>query len=136
MTPVEAVDEILDILNTAWITTGFKIFYENTRDERDTDDSPWAVAILRHVSGDQSTLGGDGNRNFTNQGILIVQIYTPTAKGLQESYRLASVVKDAFDGVSSPSGVWFRNARINEAGKDGQFTQTNVLINFRYDEIK
>jgi hypothetical protein len=136
MTFEEASDEILDILNTAWLTTGHKMFYENTRDQREEDDSPWAVAILRHIGGLQATLGGRGVRKFDRFGLLTVQIYTPTAKGLQESYRLAKVMTDAFEGESSPSGVWFRNVRINEAGRDGQFTQTNVIVEFRYDEIK
>lgn len=135
LTYKQAVDEILSILKAAWDPTGHKMFYENTRDQRETDMSPWATVIVRHAAGQQDTLGGVGNRQFLRSGIVLVTINIPSTSGLSEAYNLAKVVTDAFEGSSS-SGVWFRNVRINELGREGSFFQTNVVIEFEYYETK
>ena len=132
----EAVDEMLQIFNDAWSLTGFKAFYENTRDDRDTDQSPWAEVVVRHATGQQDTLGGVGNRSFVREGAIVITINTPSSSGLSKGYNLAKVVTDAYEGNSSPSGVWFRNVRVNELGKEGTFFQLNVVIDFEYSELK
>ena len=53
------------------------------------------------------------------------------------SDQLATIVKDAFEGVAtSPGRVLFRNVRYNEVGQDGQWFQQNVLADFEYDEVR
>lgn len=136
MTYEEAVDEIQLMLLMAWTPTGHKLFFESVRDQRETDNTAWAVSVIRHGTARQATLGGEGNRLFERIGIVIVQVFTPVGKGLQESYRLARVVAEAFEGRSSPGGVWFRNVGINELGKDGMFQQLNVTAEFQYHETK
>lgn len=136
MTFEQASDDIQSMMMEAWLTTTFQVFWESVRGDRDTGDDPWACAFVRHASGEQATLGGRGNRSFNRNGVLIVQIFTPVGKGLHESYRLAKVVTDAFEGNHSPLGVWFRRVRINEQGKDGQFQQLNVTVEFEYNEVK
>ena len=49
---------------------------------------------------------------------------------------IAQIVLDAFEGQSSPGGVWFRNATPQERGQDGVWTRTDVVIEFTYDESK
>lgn len=136
LTYAQANDEILVLLKAVWDPTGYKLFYEDIRDEKDTDLSPWASVIVRHAAGKQDTLGGTGNRSFLRLGVCIITINTPSGSGLSEAYPLAKVVSDAYEGVSSPNGVWFRNVRINELGRNGTFYQTNVLIDFEYTETK
>lgn len=136
MTYEQAVDDIQTMLLNAWIVTGHKLFWESVRDQRETDNSPWASSTIRHTTASQDNLGGIGNMSFLRQGFVIVQVFTPVGNGLQESYQLAKVITDAFEGKSSPLGVWFRRIRINEIGKDGMFQQLNVIIEFEYNEVK
>ncbi len=136
MTFEEAIDEMQTMLFAAWTPTGHKLFWESVRDQRETDNTAWAASVIRHATGSQDSLGGIGNRSFLRQGVMIVQVFTPVGNGLQESYQLAKVITDAFEGKSSPLGVWFRRVRINEIGKDGMFQQLNVIIEFEYNEVK
>lgn len=136
MTFEEATDEILDMFKTVWDPTGHKAFYDDVRDQRETDQSPWATVMVRHAAGRQNNLGGRGNRSFLRLGVIIVTIHTPSASGLSDGYQLAKVVADAYEGASSPNGVWFRNVRLNELGRDGTFYRMNVLVDFEYNETK
>lgn len=132
----QATNEILTLLKTAWDTTGHQMDWENTREQRETDNSPWASVVVRHVSGQQDSLGGLGFRSFIRFGVLIVTIRIPSGSGLSTGNTLAKVVADAYEGVSSPNGVWFRNVRINEQGRDGSNFVINVLADFEYTETK
>lgn len=136
LTYAQANDEVLAQLKAVWDLTTYKLFYEDVRDQKETDMSPWATVVVRHAAGQQDSLGGRGNRSFLRLGVLIVTINTPSGSGLSEAYALAKVVADAYEGASSPNGVWFRNVRINELGRDGTFYQTNVLVDFEYTETK
>lgn len=136
LTFAQANDDILALLKAAWDPTGHEMFYDDIRDQRETDQTPWAQVVVRHAAGQQDTLGGVGNRSFLRLGVVIVTINTPSGSGLSIAYALAKVVADAYEGVSSPNGVWFRNVRINELGRDGTFYRTNVLIDFEYSEMK
>jgi hypothetical protein len=129
--------EILARFKAAWDTTTFQAFYDDVKKQRSKDEDPWAVITYRHAGGRQTTLSGAvGTRTFTRTGTLTVQIFTPSGKGLQEAYELAKVVSDAFEGTSTPGGAWFRNVRLNEVGRDGEFFQLNVIVEFLYDEVK
>lgn len=132
----QAVDDMLGMLKSAWDPTGHKMFWENDRDDRETDLSPWAAVIVRHATGQQDTLGGKGSREFLRLGTIMVMINTPSSSGLSNGYVLAKVVTDAFEGETSPNGVWFRDVRINEIGREGTFYKTNALIDFEYYETK
>lgn len=136
LTFAQANDDILALLKAAWDPTGHEMFYDDIREQRETDQTPWAQVVVRHAAGQQDTLGGVGNRSFLRLGVVIVTINTPSGSGLSIAYALAKVVADAYEGVSSPNGVWFRNVRINELGRDGTFYRTNVLIDFEYSEMK
>jgi len=136
MNYAQANDDMLTMLKTVWDTTGHKMFYEGIRDQREADQSPWATVVVRHAMGRQDTLGGAGKRQFLRTGIVLVTINTPSTSGLSGGYVLAKVVTDAYEGVASPNGVWFRNVRINELGREGTFNQINVVIDFEYYETK
>jgi len=136
LTYLQANNDILSLLKAAWDPTGHKMFWEGVRDQRETDQSAWATVVVRHATGQQDTLGGVGSRQFLRNGIVLVTINTPSTSGLSDAYVLAKVVADAYEGVASPNGVWFRNVRINELGREGTFNQINVVIDFEYYETK
>lgn len=132
----QATDEILTILKDAWDETGYPMYHEDLQTVRETSNSPWATSVIRHASSRQATLGGIGQRSFLRVGVLIVSVFIQRGNGLSEAYQLAKLVAEAFEGKSSPNGVWFRNVRVNEIGPDGTFFQTNILIDFEYHETK
>lgn len=131
----EAYDAMLALMKTAWDPTGHQLFYENVEQKRDDDESPYARIDVTHAGGFQATLGGTGARSFRRTGVVTVRIYSQAGKGLQGSLQLAKVAADAYEGQST-GGIWFRNIRVNEIGRDGSFYQTNVVVEFEYDEIK
>jgi hypothetical protein len=136
LTYKQAIDDIQTIFLNAITPSGVKVHWENVRDQRDPSEDPWVQFVIRHASGRQASLGGVGNRDFERQGTAIAAVFVPIGKGLSESYSLAKTVADAYEGVTSPNGVWFRNVRIQEIGRDGEFHQTQVLAEFSYYETK
>lgn len=85
---------------------------------------------------DGPTLGGVGGRRFTRAGILIVQVMTPTGDGFTLGDALATVARNAYEGVSTPNGVWFRKVTTKEVGVSGGYYQVNVTGTFEYTETK
>jgi hypothetical protein len=136
LTYKQAKDEMLDKFKAKWDLTGYPVSYQDVRKQRPREDDPWANVFINHASGGQRAFGGNNQRTFNRTGFITVQLFTPSGKGLQEAYDLAKVVSDAFEGIATPGGVWFRNVRLNEVGRDGEFFQLNVVVEFVYDEIK
>ena len=132
----QAYDEMMSLLNDVWTPTGYTMHWEGVREDRDTDSSPWASVVVRHADGGQRTLGGSGSRIFNRTGVIIVEVNTPSTSGLSEAYQLAKVVADAYEGSSSPNGVWFRNVSMRENGRDGTFNKLEVVVEFNYHELK
>lgn len=142
---LEAVDDILTIFKTAWdaaATNPTLVDYPNTVPANGVklppdDNRSWARVTIQHIGGRQSSLSGAlGVQRYERTGILTVQIFVPAGEDLSEAHILAKVVIDAYEGVASPRQVWFRNARMNEIGPDGDFYQVNVLVDFTYTENK
>jgi hypothetical protein len=141
LTRKAAISEMATIFKTAWDTTGYgtRVKYDNVgvTTVPPSGVEPWARFTLRHAASEQATLSGVvGSRRFRRTGILVVGIFTPPGDGLSGATDLAKIIQDAYEGVTSPNGVIFRGVAINEVGPDGDFFQTNVVVNFEYDEVK
>ena len=139
LTPEQAYDEILAVFKTAWDGTGWIALYENIAGEVPAAGSldPWARVQMRTAFGNQGSLSGAlGTQRWDRGGDIIVQIFIPLGEGLSRAKQLVKIVLDAYEGVTTSGGAWFRNARENEIGDDGEWHQTNVVIEFTYDEIK
>lgn len=147
-TIVNARNEILTLFKTQWeadpLSASIQVFYDDvkgdvpqTGDDDTFQPSPFARVKIEHTTGGQSTLSGSiGTRTFTRNGLITVQVFTPSGQGLSLADQLVSIVVHAFEGSSTPSQVWFRNVRANEIGKSGPWFQYNVLSDFTYDEIR
>jgi hypothetical protein len=98
----------------------------------------WARITVEHNEGGQATFGGPGNRLFDREGIVTVQVFTPqkSDQGGTVLEALGAIARDAFEGRSTPSGVWFRDVRLQEVGPDEPWWQLNVTAKFNYDELK
>ncbi len=137
-----AITEILGLFRTAWLAAGQvdnRVKYDNVGKSTTppTGNTPWARVVLRHTASEQATLSGVvGTRRFDRRGILTIQIFVPPGKGLAEIVDLPKILQDAYEGVRTTNGAWFRDVVVNEVGSDGDFFQTNVVALFEYDEIK
>ena len=131
----QAVDDMSKIINDV---KPCKLYWESVkvRESNLNYDLPWASVTIRHAAANQVTLGGIGQRSFLRNGTLIIAIFSPIGNGLQSGYELARLSATAYEGVASPNGVWFRNVRIQEIGRDGEYMQINVLADFEYTETK
>jgi hypothetical protein len=103
--------------------------------EETTPLQPWARVTIRPNIRDQKTLGGPGNRLFTRNGILFVEIFTPTGDGMVLSNQLCELVQDAFEGISSPYKVWYRQTRINVNGIEGLWSRNTVTVEWESEQI-
>ncbi len=132
----QARDIMTSMVKTAWDTTTYTLIYDDLPGNIPTTSNPWARLTIRHNQSQQASLAGDGGtKRFRRQGVLMVQIFATSGKGLLSSDILSKVIVDAFEGKSS-NGIWFRNVSMNEVGQDGHWFQTNVSVDFEYDEIK
>lgn len=137
VTFVEARNEMLTVFKDAWDTTGFDAYYEGIHEDLTDQTEPWARVVLRHFGGRQASLAEfSGVARWERTGQIFVQVFTPMGEGLTRNLTLCKTVVDAYEGTRTAGGVWFRNIRPTEIGPDGQWFQTNVTIDFEYDEIK
>jgi len=141
LTRKKAIDEILGLFKTAWDITGhgLRVKYANVgkKSVPPSGQDPWARVSLKHTNSAQASLSGAaGTRRFRRNGFVTVQIFEPPGKGLSGTIDLPKIVQDAYEGVETTSGVWFKDVTLSEVGPDGDFFQTNVVAFFEYDEIK
>lgn len=140
LTYAQAYDELLTQITEAWKTANptYALQYDDLgTPQTPKTETPWARVTIRHNRGEQETLANAlGNRLFMRDGLITVQVFTPSGKGLTRAYELAKVAADAFEGRATPGGVWFKNVRLREIGPDGNWFQVNVIADFEYNEAK
>lgn len=139
LTVAQARDEMLTLITAAWTANagGLPLFYDDRPGEPPTNGTGWARVNIQHNLGAQSTISNPiGNNLFRRDGLLTVQIFAPIGKGLSQADALAKVALDAFEGKSTPNGVWFRKVRMREIGPDKSWFNVNVYAEFNYDEAK
>lgn len=151
-TTPNARDEMLTMFRDAWNASAAaaagtaqppRVMWDAAEEERGDgprSDECWAGVSIAHnpPAGGQRTLGETGNRRFARAGILTVQVFSPMSvnNSITVAEDLAVIARDAYEGRSSPSGVWFRNVGIQEVGPMDPWFQLNVTAEFSYDEIK
>jgi len=109
--------------------------FDNEDFEPPNGDTPWVRLVVRNRLGRQESLGAIGQRKFLREAAVIVQVFVPLDKGLSEADRLATKVRDIFEGTRL-SGLWFFTSDIVEIGPDGKFYQYNVECVFNYEQTK
>lgn len=116
---------------------------EQRYDGREVNSSPrpnisWFRWTFMHTDGGQASLANhDGKRRWRREGLIIVQCFGALDFGGKTlAQRMAESVRDAYQGQSTPGGVWFRNATTGEVGIDGPHYQVNAIIQFNYDEVR
>lgn len=142
-----AHDEILTLFRTAWEAyapgvnggTAPRVEWPGM----DSGSPPpanvsWARIRVREAISRQTTLAPAGQRRFTRPGIVTVEVYVPIAgsRGLSLLQQLAIIARNAFEGVGTASGLWFRGTRILDVGADRSWNRMNVTAEFQYDEMR
>lgn len=125
----------------AGLATPVRVEWDGVDDGTQRDpQQPYAAVFIRHLNSDQTTLAGaDGTRRFTRKGVVTVQVFAPLANrgGLSLAENLATIARDAYEGVDTADGIWYQKVTTKEMGSDGRgFYQLNVIANFQYDEVK
>jgi hypothetical protein len=94
----------------------------------------WARVSQQTVLERQQTLGKLGERKFESCGLIFVQIFCPrsSVESFEKGRQLAQVARNVFRGQNS--GVWFRNARINELDPEQGFWRFNVVSEYEFTE--
>lgn len=142
---LEARDEILGMLNAGWNVATFDGFPRPalrfdgiTYSEQPSLTDPYAFVTLKFTDSDQASIADEGNRRFTQYGILTVQNFGPVTggRGLEIALQMAIIAKRLFEGKSSTNGVWFRRVRSTHVGAAGGWYQINTTIIFEYDEVR
>jgi hypothetical protein len=148
-TYVDAQNEIYSVLFVAWNNGASAIagyvpeirWIGAEKAPKIVQDKFWASASIKTVISQQSTLsnceGIIGQKKYTETGLLFIQIFAPMSvgSGMLNGKKLATLARNAYRGVSTESGVWFRNARINDLEPDDGFYRWNVIAEFEYDEL-
>lgn len=134
----QARDSMLEQVTTAWAATGNPLVYDDLAGSVPKTAVPWARVTVSHNTGGQATLANhSGQARWRREGVVTIQVFTPTGQGLTAADGLVQTVVNALEGVALDGGLWFRNVRVNEIGSDDSaWFQVNVIADFQYEEVK
>lgn len=137
MTTLQAANEAMaQRFVDVWTPTGHPFTLENEKFDPPVS-GPWARFTSRIRGATQETLGRANNRRFQRTGSVFIQIYVENDDGTNTSKTLAQTVMDGFEGIRiTGTTVRFLDVIPREVGQDGKWHQTNVEVNFQFDETK
>jgi hypothetical protein len=126
---------IVTRFNTEWTAAGRTepIQFDNQGDDNVVRDS--AFVRLTVLPGDSRQVEFGIKRRWRRPGVVIVQIFVPTASGTGLVTELGDTVRDIFEG-RTVSGVIFRATSLNRVGIDGAWLQYNATTPFQDDELR
>ena len=147
MTYEEAIDEIFSVFRQMWkdpvngpeAIVGYqpKVLWPGIQEpDKPEKDKFWARISQVTISDDQTAFCGDMDALFTNDGILIVNLFCPMSNndGFTNGRKISTLIRDAYRSVKTPGGAWFRNPRIQELDPEAHFYRFNVIVEYEYDE--
>jgi Bacteriophage related domain of unknown function len=131
----DARDQIFAIINAAWADNG-PVQWPDMVNPDIPPAGSWIRVTLRHQTGEQVSLSdASAKKRWSRVGTVWIQVFTLPGDGGELNYQLSHTMATAFEGVATSGGIWFRNVRLNEIGPSNGYTQSNVLVEFEYDEI-
>jgi hypothetical protein len=147
-TSQESVDEILERFSSVWTNTGFPVVWQDvpiTSDLQKMIDgadgvviTPYARITVRSNRRRQVTLGNQGSRKFEGNGVIFIEIFTPTGDGLVTTRALAKLVSDAYEtpNISSYHTWYTGDVQVRENGSEGLWSRITVTVEWTYEERK
>lgn len=139
LTYTEARDEIMAKLKAAFDSVPISsVHYPDMAFTIPSGSVAWARVTYDVLGSNQASFSdGSTGRKWRRNGIIGIQLFYPLGGGSTDAWDAAKVVADAFEGKTTPGGVWFREILgPNAIGPSGGFSQVNMTIAFNYDEIK
>ena len=134
-----ARDEMLALIKKAFDDNApaVELVYDDMKASKPEGPAPWARATVRHTGGGESSISrGNGKGRYNRVGTVYVNLFAPPGDGLRVLDPLTKVALDAYEGKTTPSGIWFTRVQAREIGIVNGLYQVNVLANFSYDEVK
>lgn len=146
----DARDEMANVLIGAkwasdprWAALGFSgmphIEWQGREGDQEPSESlPYIIWAARHADGGQDGFSSStGTVNFESIGTIVAQCKAPlsSGKGFEVAERMAIITRNAYKGLATPCGVWFRRHRIEEVGASDGWFIFNVFVDFTYNEV-
>lgn len=133
----QAKDEIYAIIKEVWDPTNYEVLWDDLTGEPPDTTDPWIRTSIYFSDGGQGSLcGEEGATIWSRTGFVTIQLFSPSGQGMDNNLSYGQEFLNAYEGVRTASGVWFRNARYNPIGISGNFFQGNAIVNFMYDDVK
>lgn len=140
-TLTEARQAIFNRWVTLWVSGGSErtptVLEGESADALDKGNVAW-VRVVAPESGAQPsvTLGPKLGRKFYRRGIITVQVFTLTNKGMSEAGTLAHEARSVLEGESF-SGIDVLDGTTRESGgQKGKWQLTIVELPYRFEETK
>lgn len=101
----------------------------------------WARSSTQLVTTRQRAFimaGAGSPTGYETNGNVFIQIFAPmkAPSSYAKGELLAGLGQCMFMAAETPSGVWFRNPRINELTPDGTWYRWNVIADFQFNQAK
>jgi hypothetical protein len=143
MTPNEARGEAFTLFEAGWNAAGIIDPTPEVRWQGKAEGEPprsyFARVSMVQASTRQASFAetdAASKTKYDNQGHIIVQVFAPmnAEDAFYNGGLLAAKARDIFRRVETPSGMWFRNMRVNELSNDGEYFRWNVIIEYWFVE--
>lgn len=149
LTGQEAIDEMFSRFNDAWQTVSPSllsyvplVLWQGKNEPEKLDYSKYFARVSQQtVIESQSTLstecGAPGQKRFTVDGLLFIQIFCPKAeaKAWAVGRQLATIARNAYRGNRAGDSIFYRRPRIKELDPELECLRYNVITEYEYDEI-
>lgn len=137
----QARDAILGLANSvlagvkAGLSEPLAVLWADIEEDGIPKRGPWVRVSVNHNQGGQGAFG-DNQARWQKNGVLAIQVFTPTGDGLNLSDQICDGLERGFEGSTAGDGaVWFTNAIAQEVGADGGWYQSNFSVDFEYDIV-
>ena len=128
----EAHVAIRTLFSDAWAFGPFSevgISWPNFKFDK-PDGDYWLTFVINDGDAFVLTLGPNAIRRYL--GIVSIQIFAPIEAGDAKLRNIADFIINTFKGFKHPY-LFFKTGSIRDIGKDGQWYQLNVAIEFQRD---
>lgn len=134
MTIDEAINTMIAVFRECWEPTGFLVKFPDSNFTAPTDQ-PYAVVSYQFSNNGKVSLSDHiGRRIYARSGTFYIQIFTPTNDAVKNGCELSQNVINTFENAHNDN-LRFDNIYPVRVGQDGNFYQTNVLVNFYFEDI-
>jgi len=127
--------EVMTKLKAVWdasTASSVPILWHDVEGDTPDDATSWIRPTI--VGGSFERRGvGQKARLYEQNSILVIQLFTTNAAGLNFKDNLVNILYSGFRGAVTSSGVRFTDMKFADLGKSGAWNQRNVTIHFKYD---